>query len=89
MVHHQVDICLRQLIKTRSLRQHPPDKFMPHLDLRFLVGCAWIAVVDPRPLEPLPVRSVLDAFRVGELAPVVRQDHREQPPEILSPEPVV
>ena len=35
-------------------------------------------------LQSLPVRSVLDTFRIRELTPVIREDHREQPPEILS-----
>ena len=89
MVHHQVDICLRQFIKALSLRHHPADELMPHFDLRLLVWRTRITVVDPRPLEPLPVRPVLDAFRVRELTPVIRQDHGEQSSEILSSQTLV
>lgn len=60
---------------------------MPHFNLRFLVWRTRVAVVYPRPPEPFPVRHVLDVFRVGELTPVFRENHREQSSEILSPPP--
>ena len=89
VIHHQVYICLRQLIKAFSLWHNPPDEFMPHLYLRFLIRCAWITVVYPCPLEAFSIRSVLYAFRIGEFTSIVCEYHGEQPPEILPSQTVV
>ena len=72
VIHHPIDIFLRQLIKTPALRQNSPDKLMPHLNLCLLIRRTGITVVDSRPLKPFPIRSVFDALRIGKLTSVVR-----------------
>ena len=77
MVHHQGYILLRQAIKAASLGKDTADQFMVDFTGALLIRGTRIAVKDLRP-QIRPGLTVFDLLRVGEFAPVVGQDDREQ-----------
>ena len=48
MAHHQIDICLRQMVETGPLGQHAPDHFMGDFAAALLVRTLRITIKDFR-----------------------------------------
>ncbi len=76
MGHHEIGICLFQIIERRSFGEDASDKLMIQFHIGLLVRCTGVAVIYG--CSAIPLRVKLNSSWIGELRAIVRQDDGKQ-----------